>query len=322
MPPDAPPNRLGLARWLVSDENPLIGRVTVNRWWAEFFGRGLVETSEDFGTHTERSIHGDLLDWLAVEFVEGGWSMKRIHRLIAMSSTYRQASAVNAEQWERDPGNRLSARGPRFRLTAEMIRDNALAVSGRLNRDRFGPPAYPEQPEGLWRELAGAFGKVITYKTSTGAARYRRALYTVWRRTAPYPSLAVFDAPSRAGTCVRRARSNTPLQALTLLNDPAYVELAGALAERMMRAPNAHTPDERLDYGFRLAVARRPNPREAELLGELYRNQLALNESHPAGALQLAESLKLSAEIDAQRWAAWFYVANTLLNLHETVTKS
>lgn len=319
LPQDAPPNRLGLARWLVSPENPLVARVTVNRWWAEFFGRGLVESRDDFGTKGEAPSHGALLDWLAVEFVEHGWSMKHMHRLIATSSTYRQSSQVNAEQLERDPQNSLYARGPRLRLTAEMIRDNALAVSGKLNRKRFGPPVYPQQPPGLWKKTAGAFRK-LEYLPSTGRDRYRRGLYTVWRRTSLYPSFVNFDAPSRSSTCVRRLRSNTPLQALTLLNDSVYVDLAAALAVRIMRAPNATTSRQRIDYGFQLAVARHPNPRETDLLHELYRNELNRNERNPARARSLAASLRPPRGINVLDWAAWFYVATTLLNLDETIT--
>jgi hypothetical protein len=202
-----------------------------------------------------------------------------------------------------------------------MIRDNTLAISGMLNGELLGRPVYPEQPADLWKGIGGPFARRTIYATSPGRERYRRGVYTVWRRTALYPSFANFDAPSRSSTCVRRWRSNTPLQALTLLNDPVFVELAAALAVRIMRAPNAETLHDRLDYGFRLAVARHPNTRERELLDALYRDELRRNERDPVAARKLAASLRPPAGIDLRQWAAWFYVATTLLNLDETITK-
>ena len=230
MAKDAPRDRLGLARWLVSSENPLVARVTVNRWWAEFFGHGLVWTEEDFGTQGEPPTHPQLLDWLAVEFMESGWSMKHIHELIVASATYRQSSRVTPKLLERDPQNRLLARGPRFRLPAEMIRDNALAVSGLLSTKAAGPPVFPPQPKGVWRHVGRNAPKYIV---ATGEDRFRRGIYTIWRRSAPYAAFVNFDAPDRAACVVKRPRTNTPLQSLTLLNDAAYVEMALALATRM-----------------------------------------------------------------------------------------
>jgi hypothetical protein len=321
LPKDASANRLGLARWLVSSENPLTARVIVNRAWAEIFGRGLVETVEDFGTSGDPPSHEGLLDWLAIEFRDGGWSMKGIHRLLVTSATYRQASDLNPKRLARDPRNRFYARGPRLRLPAEMIRDNALAISGVLNRELLGRPAYPEQPADLWKGIGGPFAKRTVYATSDAPERYRRGVYTVWRRTAPYPSFANFDAPSRSATCVKRWRSNTPLQALTLMNDPVFVDLAALFAVRIMRAQHLDTVRDRLVYGFRLAVARHPSARETELLDALYRDELERNERDPSAARRLAHSLGPPDGIDVPQWAAWFYVATTLLNLDETITK-
>ncbi|MFG0332886.1 MAG: PSD1 and planctomycete cytochrome C domain-containing protein [Maioricimonas sp. JB049] len=254
LPDGEQPDRLALARWIAAPENPLIGRVTVNRWWAEFFGRGIVETLEDFGTQGERPTHPELLDWLAVEFVENGWSMKHIHRLIVTSAAYQQDSRVSPEQLERDPYNRLYARGPRFRLTAEAIRDNALAISGLLSEKMGGPPVYPPQPTGIWRHVGRNAPK---YDTDTDEDRYRRGIYVVWRRSAPYPSFVNFDAPDRGACVVNRSRTNTPLQALTLLNDPAYVEMAAALALRIATA-EVDSPRERIEYACRICMSRQP----------------------------------------------------------------
>jgi hypothetical protein len=316
--PDAPPNRLGLARWLVDAENPLVARVTVNRWWSEFFGHGLVDTLEDFGTQGDRPTHPRLLDHLAVEFMEHGWSRKHIHKRIVMSATYRQDARVSEALFEADPYNRLHARGPRFRLDAETIRDNALTVSGLLSRKQGGPPVYPPQPAGLWRVT----GKVDnTYRTSEGEDRYRRGIYTVWRRSSPYPSFVNFDAPDRAACVVQRSRTNTPLQALTLLNDPVYVEMALALAERIHTGQPELTDEQRVEYGFRLVLVRRPLPEEMESLVAIYRGQLERFQQDPASAKRLLENMPgIETDNQAQR-AGWFYVASILLNLDEAITK-
>ncbi len=219
--PGLPRNRLGLAKWITSPRNPLTARVTVNRLWAEAFGRGIVASADDFGRQSDAPTHPELLDWLAVEFVEGGWSIKNIVRLIVTSATYRQSSRRSAELLERDPDNALLALGPRFRLPAEAIRDSLLAASGLLSLKMGGPPVHPPQPQGLWREISGVADP--NYATSKGADRRRRGIYTILRRGAPYPSFTTFDAPPRAACAAMRARTNSPLQALTLLNDPAYV---------------------------------------------------------------------------------------------------
>jgi hypothetical protein len=326
---DAPPKRLALARWLVDENNPLTARVTVNRWWAEFFGRGLVGTLEDFGSQGDPPTHPELLDWLAVEFMsptqgsgeQTRWSMKHVHRLIVTSATYQQSSRVPAALVKRDPDNTLYARGPRFRLDAETIRDNALAVSGLLSLKRGGPPVLPPQPAGIWT-VTGVVDN--TYRTSQGEDRYRRGLYTIWRRSSPYPSFVAFDAPDRASCVVKRPRTNTPLQALTLLNDPVYVEAALALAKRLAAGPlQKARPSvaERVVYGFRLCLARHPSERETELLRTLYEHALAKYQANPAAARALLQQTAPDTELDVARWAAWFQVATVLLNLDETITK-
>ncbi|MBL9199321.1 MAG: PSD1 domain-containing protein [Opitutaceae bacterium] len=291
-------NRLDLARWLVSRDNPLVARVTVNRWWQEFFGHGLVRTPEDFGVKGEAPTHPELLDWLAVELMENGWSMKRVHRLIALSATYRQSSRLTPELLARDDQNRLLARGPRFRLEAEAIRDNALAIAGLLSPKLGGPPVRPYQPPGLWDAKVG--GDRVTYEMSAGEDAYRRGLYTVWKRGSPYPSFMNFDATGRGACTVRRSRSNTPLQALTLLNDPVYVEAAAALAKRVTQELPDATDDARLRHAFGLCVARPPAAVELEALRHLLAQQRAAKDDP----------------------AAWQAVASALLNLDETITKN
>jgi hypothetical protein len=319
LPQEAPPSRLGLARWLVDPENPLTARVTVNRWWGEFFGHGLVATAEDFGAEGDRPTHPELLDWLAVEFRAKGWSMKHIHRLIVTSASYRQSSRIAAELGKRDPDNKLYARGPRLRLDAETIRDNALAVSGLLSLKMGGPPVLPPQPAGIWT-VTGVVDN--TYRASQGEDRYRRGLYTIWRRSSPYPSFVAFDAPDRAACLVKRSRTNTPLQALTLLNDPAYVEAALALARRIACDESDRTTAERVVFGFRLCLARRPSSQEAELLCKVFEQALAKYQQNPAAARTLVQPGGEARGLDPVQWAAWFQVATVLLNLDETITKA
>jgi mono/diheme cytochrome c family protein len=316
---DAPPNRLGLAQWIVDDRNPLLARVAVNRWWAELFGRGLVATQEDFGTQCEPPTHPELLDWLAVELSKNGWSMKQTLKTIVTSATYRQSSSVTAALAKRDPYNLLYARGARFRLPAETIRDNALAASGLLSRKQGGPPVYPPQPEGIWRVT----GEVDNnYYTSTGEDRYRRGLYTIWRRSAPYPSFVNFDAPERSACVVARPRTNTPLQALTLMNDPVFVEMAGALARRMAVETKSADPSAKIERGFRLLLARAPRANEAELLAAAYAAELAVYRADEAKTAKVLASAKLEAsEAKAAELAALLHVATLLLNLDEAITK-
>ncbi len=287
--PELPPNRLGLAQWLVDEENPLTPRVVVNRIWAEIFGRGIVTTPEDFGMQGVLPTHPQLLDWLAIRFVENDWSAKRLIKSIVMSSTYQQSSSASADKMQEDPQNQYYARGPRFRLSAELVRDNLLSISGLLSDKTGGPVVYPVQPEGIWKEITGA--DFTDYPTSNGEDRYRRGIYTVWRRGNPYPSMINFDAPDRSVCTVNRSRSNTPLQALTLLNDPVYVEMAEEFAKVMESWEGSER--DKVVRGFRVAVARRPSENEVEVLMQLLREH-----------------------------QSWFAVAQTLLNLDETITKS
>jgi cytochrome c553 len=318
------PNRLDLARWLVDKKNPLLARVTVNRLWQHYFGTGLVETENDFGTQGLPPTHPELLDWLATEFAET-WSLKAMHRLIVTSATYRQASKARADLAEVDPHNRLLARQSRLRLDAEVVRDNALAASGLLSRQFGGPSVFPPQPGGIYQ-----FTQVVTtWQTSTGADRYRRGIYTSFKRSAPYPALTVFDAPDGISACTRRIRSNTPLQALTLLNDQAFLEMAQGLARRVVGDPG--TEDQRLRLAFRLCLAREPRPAEARRLSQYLAEQLEEFRAAPAEAraFLLGESagrtsqsaLAIPAGTDIPQLAAWTALARVLLNLDEFITR-
>ena len=323
MADDLMPNRLGLARWLVSGDNPLTSRVSVNRAWEQFFGRGLVETSEDFGTEGAPPTHPELLDWLATEFVRLGWSRKALHRLIVTSATYRQDAKASPSLLEADPDNRLLARGPRVRMEAEMIRDVALAASGLLSLEIGGPSVFPPQPDGIWDNPYSN----AKWVTSRGADRHRRGLYTFLRRTAPYPSLMTFDATSREVCTVRRVRTNTPLQALTLLNDDVFFEAARALAARAEReAPAEGVSEPRLRaravaaYALRLCTSRRPSEQDVDAIVASYERQLAHFAGRPSEAARVAGEASGSDRRTLER-AAWTMVANALLNLDETVSK-
>ncbi|MEM7015109.1 MAG: DUF1549 and DUF1553 domain-containing protein, partial [Verrucomicrobiota bacterium] len=287
--PDMPPNRLGLARWIVDPDNPLTARVTVNRLWAEIFGRGIVTTPEDFGMQSAPPSNQQLLDWLSLEFIRQDWSMKQIIKTMVMSSTYRQTSAVSPAKTTEDPPNIWLARGPRFRLSAELIRDNLLAVSGQLTNKLGGPSVYPPQPDGLWEEVSGA--DVTLYPTSEGEDRYRRGLYTFLRRGNPNPMVLNFDGSNRSACVVSRDRSNTPVQALNLLNAPPFVEAAHAFANWI---ENSEGDDKtKVIRAFQRAVSREPSELEIEVLLGLY-----------------------------QKRQEWFSVAQVILNLDETITKS
>ena len=322
MPEDLPRNRLGLAKWILDPSNPLTSRVAVNQYWQQYFGIGIVKTAEDFGSQGEQPSHPELLDWLATEFVRTGWDIKAMQRLIVTSATYRQSSQASRELIERDPENRLLARGPRFRLPAEVVRDNALAISGLLNDKIGGPSVYPYQPEGLWEEMA--FGQGFsgqTYKPSSGPDLYRRGMYTVWKRTVPPPSLTIFDAPDREKCTARRGVTNTPLQALALLNDPTYVEAARALAQRALRTGGKSDRD-RIDFAFKLATARTPDQQErAVLLDSLqeFRTSYRQNQAQASKLLSIGES-KTDPHLDAREVAAWTTLASMILNLDETIT--
>jgi hypothetical protein len=311
-----PLNRFTLARWLVSPENPLVGRVTMNRIWARYFGRGLVETSEDFGIKGELPTHPELLDYLATELVVQKWSLKAIQKQIVMSASYCQSTKVSPKVLERDPFNRLFARGPRFRMDAEMVRDNALAVSGLLNRKIGGPSVFPFQPDGIWAAPYSGDRWVL----SDNGNQFRRGLYTFWRRSSPYAAFMAFDAPSREVSCERRPRTNTPLQALATLNDRVFVECSNGLARRMATQPNGD--QERVIYGFKLCVSRAPTDSEVKLLTQLYRESLEKYRKDSTSAKKMALILGLApAKIDLAELAAWTVVANVLLNLDETITK-
>jgi mono/diheme cytochrome c family protein len=314
----AGPTRLDLAHWLVDRANPLTARVHVNRVWEQFFGAGLVETTEDLGTRGEPPSHPELLDWLAVEFMERGWSHKAICRLIAESATYRQASSVTPDVLERDPYNRLLARGPRFRLGAEALRDQALAAAGLLDRAMYGPPVFPPQPEGLWQVVYSD----DRWHTATGSDRHRRALYTFWRRTTPYPSMSTFDAPSREVCVSRRIRTNTPLQALAGMNDPVLVEAAQALARRIMVEADPD-PAARAAWALRLCLCRDAAREEVAALAAFFdaaRARLALD---PEGAARLATDPLGPAPpgVDPVELAAWTAVCNLVMNLDEFLTR-
>jgi len=308
-------NRLALARWLVSRDNPLVARVVVNRLWSEVFGVGLVSTPEDFGLKGDVPTHPELLDALAVDFMENGWSQKKVLRTILISETYRQSSQCSALDREVDPANRLLARGPRFRFTAETIRDNALAIAGKLSLKQFGLPIRPPQPDGLWKKVGG---QQYEYVVSPGEDQYRRGVYVVLKRMSPYPSFINFDATARLACRVNRGRSNTPLQALNLLNDPVFVDAAYGLAERVLREKSDENVDQQLEHAFRIAVARLPNRRERETLKKLYDGELQAKLEEALGRNAPLSSDEVQSKA---RSAAWFAISSALLNLDETITK-
>ncbi|HUQ93254.1 MAG TPA: DUF1553 domain-containing protein, partial [Bryobacteraceae bacterium] len=307
-----PNNRLGLAKWMVDRGNPLTARVAVNRYWQMLFGTGLVKTSEDFGAQGEWPVHPELLDWLAVEFMDNGWNIRHILKTIVTSSTYRQSSRVTPELLQKDPENRLLARGPRLRLSAEMVRDQALAVSGLLVDKVGGPSVKPYQPPGLWQELVGGKG----YTADKGEGLYRRSIYTYWKRTIAPPSMVTFDSPTRESCIVRETRTNTPLQALHLMNDVTYLEAARKLAERAMRHGG-------IPYAFQLVLARPPKDHESKILQSVF-DQLharyAADREAAGKYLNQGESPR-DPRLDIVDLAAHTGVASLLLNLDETVTK-
>jgi len=312
------PTRMDLARWLVDEENPLVARVTINRYWAEFFGRGIVETLEDFGTQGSRPTHPELLDWLAIEFMESGWNVKEMHRLMVTSATYQQSSKITPEALRDDPYNQWYARGPRFRLRAELIRDTALSVAGLLSDKMHGPPVFPKQPDGIWNHIGRTSN---LWKTSQGEDLYRRGVYVYWRRTVPYPSFVNFDAPSREACVVKRSRSNTPLQALTLLNDPVFFEAAGGLAQRTLLEQPEASETERLVYAFRLATGREPREAEMAILRERLDQERISYEKRRAAAEKMTKKWGGTAMENPVEFAAWVHVANIILNLDEVITK-
>jgi hypothetical protein len=313
-------SRLDLARWTVAPENPLVARVFVNRLWKLFFGQGIVKTLDDFGSQGAWPTHPELLDWLAVEFRESGWDVKHMIKLMVLSRTYRQSSSASEQLRQRDPYNTLLARQARFRLDAEMVRDNALAISGLLSRKIGGPSVKPYQPAGYWAMLN--FPK-REWRNDHGESLYRRSLYTYWCRTFPHPSFLAFDAPSREECTVERPRSNTPVQALVLLNDPSYVEAARVFAERMIRAGGSGT-EKQIHFAYRQALCRKAGPEELQVLEALYQKHLQQYQADEsaAGALIHIGERSVPVDIGVAELAAWTSVARTLLNLHEAVTRN
>jgi hypothetical protein len=323
LPDKAGRDRLGLARWLLSPDHPLTARVEVNRLWQHCFGTGLVKTTEDFGAQGEAPSHPELLDWLAVQFREDGWDIKKMMKRIVLSAAYRQSSRVTKDRLAKDPDNRLLSRGPRFRLDAEMLRDQALFVSGLLVEKLGGPSVKPPQPAGLWEAVAYTGSNTARFTPDRGHEKvHRRSMYTFWKRTAPPPEMNTFDAPSRESCIVRRERTNTPLQALLLMNDPQFVEAARTLAERTLKEGGS-TPEARLHFMFRLTTARRPDAKELAELVAVYKDNLAKYTRDTAKAKLLISvgELKPDAKLNPSELAAWTMIANLVLNLDEVLNK-
>ncbi len=322
LPPGAPKNRLGLAQWLIHESNPLTARVTVNRFWQELFGTGLVKTVEDFGSQGEAPSHPELLDWLAVEFRNSGWDVKGLMRLMVSTAAYRQAAIATPAKLQKDPDNRLLARGPRFRMDGEMIRDYALSASGLLTSPIGGPSVRPYQPDNVWETVAMDGSNTRFYKRDSGASLYRRSLYTFWKRSAPPANMEIFNAPTRETCTVRRERTNTPLQALVTMNDPQFVEAARSLAQRALLAEK-NNPAAQLNLIARTLLARPLEPREQTITQSAYRDFLRYYDGHPADAkklLAIGES-KADPGLSTAEFAALTMVTNQLLNLDEVVTK-
>lgn len=321
LPKGTPNNRLGFAKWVVSPSNPLTARVTMNRLWERFFGTGIVATSEDFGTRAEFPSHPELLDFLATDLVAKKWNLKAAIKQIVMSATYRQSSKVSPALLKADPMNKWLARGARFRLNGEVLRDNALAVSGLLREKIGGRSVYPYQPAGLWNETA-AFGNLLNYKNATDGSEYRRSLYTMWKRTAAPPNMTLFDVPTREICRVRRARTNTPLQALTLLNDETYLEASKLLAQRLIKEGGV-SPGERIRYAFKVVLARDAKPEEIKILADGLAKRLAKyrTEVETAKKLLMIGDTKVDENLDPAEVAAYMVMASTILNMDETVTK-
>jgi Protein of unknown function (DUF1553)/Protein of unknown function (DUF1549)/Concanavalin A-like lectin/glucanases superfamily/Planctomycete cytochrome C len=321
MAADAPKNRLGLARWLNDPANPLPARVTMNRTWYYFFGTGIVETADDFGIMGARPSHPKLLDWLAAEFVDSKWNYRHMIKLIVSSATYRQSGNVSPEKLEKDPANRLLSRGPRYRLDAEQLRDLALSTAGLLSPKLGGPSVKPYQPEGIWEAVAMPQSNTRNYRADTGESLYRRSLYTFWKRTAPHPAMEILNAPTREVFCVRRDRTNTPLQAFVTLNDPQFIESSRRLAENAMKA-STEIP-ARLDYLTVRLLSRTLGPDERKLATGTYEAALATYKADPAAAAALVANGESKADpaLDVTELAAWTLVSSQLLNLDETLNK-
>ncbi len=321
MPKDAPLNRLGLAQWMVAPENPLTARVWVNRTWEKFFGHGICKTTEDLGSQADWPSHPELLDWLATEFIRLGWDMKAFQKMLVMSTTYRQESKVTPDMLERDPENRLLARGPRFRLSGEVVRDQALAISNLLVSKIGGPSVRPYMPDGVWDETS-KYGDLRGYMPDSGEGLYRRSIYTIWKRTAAPPTMLLFDAPTREICTVKRSRTNTPLQALVLLNEVTFVEAARGLAQRMM-LQGGDTPEKRIAYGYKRATATEVDAAGLKILLKGWQNRLAVYQAQPEAAQKLITqgASKPDATLNPAELAAYTTTAGVLLNLDRTVTR-
>ncbi|NNE92907.1 MAG: DUF1553 domain-containing protein [Verrucomicrobiales bacterium] len=320
LPENAEPNRLGLAKWLTTPEHPLTSRVAVNRYWQMFFGEGIVRTVEDFGSQGTPPTHPELLDFLAAEFVESGWDVKRMIKQLVMSKTYRQSSRVSEKIAAADPENELHARGPRFRLQGEFIRDQALAVSGLLNPQIGGPGVKPYQPPNIWNEVSLNGG--LRYQQDKGGKLYRRSMYTYWKRSAPMPNMVIFDAPSREKCIMRRPRTNTPLQALVMLNDPQFVEASRLFGERILRE-GGKSEAERFNFAFELAVSRLPTETEVGVLKDVLQEQRYRFQNAPETAkefLTIGEK-KADEKLDPTELAAWSVLGQMILNLDESLTR-
>jgi Protein of unknown function (DUF1553)/Protein of unknown function (DUF1549)/Planctomycete cytochrome C len=323
LPPGTPVNRLGLAQWLIAPNHPLTARVAVNRFWLQLFGTGIVKTAEDFGAQGEPPSHPELLDWLAVQFREDGWDVKRFMKRLVMSAAYRQSSRVTPESLAKDPANRLLARGPRFRLDAEMLRDQALFAGGLLVETVGGPSVKPPQPFGLWEAVAYTDSNTAHFTADTGVEKlHRRSFYTFWKRTSPPPQMTTFDAPSRESCQVRRERTNTPLQALLMMNEPQFIEAARALAERTLRE-GGNSAGDRLTYMFRLAASRSPDTKDLAELSAALSDLTAHYAKEPDAAKQLiaAGETRPDPRFKPAELAAWTMIGNVILNLDEVITK-
>ena len=316
-----PSNRLGLARWIVDPENPLTARVTVNRYWQMLFGRGLVETAEDFGTQGLAPSHPELLDHLATDFVESGWNIKLALKSIVMSATYRQSSAASPEKIARDPRNELLSRGSRFRLMGEFIRDGALASAGLLNKDLGGPSVKPYQPPGLWNEVSLNGG--LRFKRDSGEKLYRKSMYIYWRRSAPMPSMSLFGTPSREKCVIRRAKTNTPLQALVTLNDEQFVEAARFLAQRVLLDKSATETKAKIVKAYRRVAGVRPSPQSLKLLLQTFAEEQKFFSENLEEAKKLLTTgeMKRDESLDAAAHAAMTIVTGIIMNLDESLTR-
>ncbi len=318
------PTRLDLAAWLMAPEQPLTARVTVNRFWQQFFGVGLVKSAGDFGSQGALPSHPELLDWLAVAFRESGWDVKKLVRLMVTSAAYRRSSAAPSAAWQADPENRMLARGARFRMDAEVLRDNTLALSGLLDPAMGGRGVMPFQPPNIWEPVGYADSNTRFYKQEHGSALYRRSIYVFLKRTAPPPFMATFDAPSREQSCSRRERSNTPMQALQLLNDVQHFEAARVFAEKILTNGAAKTPEERIALSCRMILARSPQPQEAETIRALLDRHLTRYQADPAAAKKVlanGESKPADTRLNEAEFAAWTLTVNILMNLDETITR-